>query len=281
MATTDEQMNNMEAGTADLNIDSTEISRELAQRAVRSVLGKDNSYLQRLLERRLELKETNKKVIPLTKIIKPADRNEIKKTLSTEVVDTQQQAIEILRNTVATDGEKHRRLSVYTEQHQKELKQLKELLEQEEIKKQLELQKKQETNIHKTEKYQLKLQHELLTIEQQNEKKQLALQEEIKKIELQKQQEMLKLQELKEKQNNTQPEVVENSPLLPDANSQQALSSWVLNTVLQEKLKDHEVGDNSKYWKYINGSLALILPLATGLIQYFLTGKMDCNCPSE
>jgi len=277
MATTDEQMNNMEAGKSDLNIDSTEIRKEFAQHAVRSVLGKDNPYLQRLLERRLELKETNKKVIPLTKIIKPADRNEIKKTLSTEIVDTQQQAIEILKTTITTDGEKQRRLSIYTEQHQKELKQLKELLEQEEIKKQLELQKKQENNIQKTEKYQLKLQQELLTVEQQNEKKQLEIQEAIQKLELQKQQEMLKLQELKDKPNNSLPEVVENSPLLPDANSQQALSSWVLNTVLQEKLKDREVGDNSKYWKYINGTLALILPLATGLLQYFLTGKMDCK----
>ena len=56
-----------------------------------------------------------------------------------------------------------------------------------------------------------------------------------------------------------------------------SLVPWVLNTVLQEKLKDREGKENSDYWKYINGGLAIALPLATALLQYFLTGKVNCG----
>jgi hypothetical protein len=57
----------------------------------------------------------------------------------------------------------------------------------------------------------------------------------------------------------------------------QLLSKWVLNAVLDEKLKDREVRENSDYWKYINGTLAAILPIITFIVQYYLTPN---NCAS-
>lgn len=50
----------------------------------------------------------------------------------------------------------------------------------------------------------------------------------------------------------------------------QTLTKWVLNAVLDEKLTDRTVRENSDYWKYINGALAIILPVITGLAQHYL-----------
>lgn len=62
----------------------------------------------------------------------------------------------------------------------------------------------------------------------------------------------------------------------------QAVTSWVLNTVLQEKLKDREARESSDYWKYINGGLAIILPIITGLADHFLTSYFGkCNAGSS
>lgn len=61
----------------------------------------------------------------------------------------------------------------------------------------------------------------------------------------------------------------EGSPENPEQN--QPVTRWVLNAILDEKLKDREVRENSDYWKYINGTLAAVLPVATIIIQYFLT----------
>jgi len=50
----------------------------------------------------------------------------------------------------------------------------------------------------------------------------------------------------------------------------QSVNKWIMDSVLQEKLKDRETRLNSDYWKYINGGLAIILPVVTGLVQYFI-----------
>lgn len=65
-----------------------------------------------------------------------------------------------------------------------------------------------------------------------------------------------------------------------DLDKNQAITSWVLNTVLQEKLKDREMRESADYWKYINGGLAVLLPIITGLLDHFLTSylkKCECN----
>jgi hypothetical protein len=60
------------------------------------------------------------------------------------------------------------------------------------------------------------------------------------------------------------------------------ISTWVLNTVLHEKLKEREVRESADYWKYINGILALVLPIVTGVVQYYITkGSDTCGCESN
>lgn len=49
-----------------------------------------------------------------------------------------------------------------------------------------------------------------------------------------------------------------------------AISSWVLHTLLAEKLKERELRDSADYWKYINGACALILPIITSVIEYYI-----------
>lgn len=55
----------------------------------------------------------------------------------------------------------------------------------------------------------------------------------------------------------------------------QEVTKWVLKSVLDEKLQDRTVLENSNYWKYINGILVLIVPVATNLIQYYLHHNCD------
>ena len=49
------------------------------------------------------------------------------------------------------------------------------------------------------------------------------------------------------------------------------VSSWVMNTLLQEKLIDREKQENDNKWKHINGILAVVLPIASGLINFLLS----------
>jgi len=135
----------------------------IVQRAIQTVLGSDNEYLQRLLTDRLEGKEKTYKRIQLSKLVN-SDRKELKTTLSNAVESSQKVAVDAL-----TQGQ----------------------------------------------------------------------------------------------------------------SDNQAISSWVINTVLHEKLKDHETRESADYWKYINGILALVLPIATGVIEYFLTSKSRCDCPGS
>jgi hypothetical protein len=49
-----------------------------------------------------------------------------------------------------------------------------------------------------------------------------------------------------------------------------AISSWVLHTLLAEKLKERELRDSADYWKYINGVGAVVLPIITCVIEYYV-----------
>lgn len=66
-----------------------------------------------------------------------------------------------------------------------------------------------------------------------------------------------------------------------DINDTQALSSWIMNVILQEKLEYRTVQTSTDRWKTFNGFLAGILPIITplivGLLQKYLTSH-DCSC---
>jgi len=56
-----------------------------------------------------------------------------------------------------------------------------------------------------------------------------------------------------------------------NSDQNRTVTSWIINTLLQEKLKDRKGKENADFWKYVNGILAVLLPIATGLIEYYLT----------
>ena len=59
----------------------------------------------------------------------------------------------------------------------------------------------------------------------------------------------------------------------PDAEEMEnkTVSSWVMNTLLQEKLIDREKQENDNRWKHINGILAVVLPIVSGLVNFLLS----------
>ena len=141
-------------------------SHKLAKQAVRLTLGEGNDYLERMLARRIDGKQTNPKIIPIHRIPETTNRAILRTFLAAKAQQEQQAAHKFLssrQDTAADEGS---------------------------------------------------------------------------------------------------PENLEQNP---------SVTRWILNAVLDEKLKDREVRENSDYWKYINGTLALLLPIATSLIQYFLT----------
>jgi hypothetical protein len=88
-------------------------------------------------------------------------------------------------------------------------------------------------------------------------------------------------QQLSAKTSEAQKAVVEKFTT-NQGNTLQAVSSWLLNTVLTEKLKDREVRESSDYWKYVNGFLAVILPVGVGLLQHYLSIYFGtCECGSS
>lgn len=70
--------------------------------------------------------------------------------------------------------------------------------------------------------------------------------------------------------------LIEDSPVeVP-----QDVSKWVIDNILDEKLKYRKVREKSDKWKIINGILAIVLPIITpiitGLLQKYLT-KTNCS----
>lgn len=60
-----------------------------------------------------------------------------------------------------------------------------------------------------------------------------------------------------------------------DVSDNQAVSSWIVNTILEEKLNYREVQEKAERRKTLYGLLATILPIitpvVTGVMQYYLT----------
>lgn len=155
-------------------VEQVELSNsEIAKKAVQLVYGKDNDYLERMLTRKLEGKKKVNRNIPIRKVVRSSQRQQLKRDLSTECKRAQQQSVDTLTKDSADQA------------------------------------------------------------------------------------------------------------LAPLPENSQPIVQWVMNSLLSEKLKDREHLINSDYWKYINGSLAVILPAAVGLVEYFLVHRFGCNSNSS
>lgn len=223
---------------------------DIAKCAINLVLGEDNNYLQRLLIDQLNGRERVHIRIPISKLVEGTDRSQLRDKLTRGTVIAQQNAVDSLKQrfipskgTIISEDTSGSS-SVSHESHSGRFSGSK-------IKhKSVKFDHCSDTELEpKSHKY-----HKLRKLEDQI---------------------LLKDQKVLEQEK----EIVLLKSQLKDS---QTSSSWILNTVLQEKLKDREVRESSDYWKYINGALALILPVITGLIEYFLTDRLKkCNCDSS
>lgn len=68
---------------------------------------------------------------------------------------------------------------------------------------------------------------------------------------------------------------IDNAQPVIDMSNNQAVSSWIINTLLQEKINYRELQEKAEKWQNINGILALVLPLIsaiiTGLLEHYLS----------
>jgi len=152
-------------------ISSDSNSSEIAKKAVVSVLGQENEYVQRLLTNQIDNVEKKYSSVPLSEIIRNIDHSEVKKTLKESINNLQPTAIDVIKTNLVS------------------------------------------------------------------EKNSLSLD-----------------------------------------NSIQSVSSWIINSLLHEKIKYREIREKSERWKYINGTLAIVLPilssLTVGLIQNYTQSPM-------
>lgn len=54
------------------------------------------------------------------------------------------------------------------------------------------------------------------------------------------------------------------------------VTSWVVNTLIQERFKEYNLRKSSDYWKKFNAVAALVLPIGVCVLEYFLMKKLGC-----
>lgn len=67
-----------------------------------------------------------------------------------------------------------------------------------------------------------------------------------------------------------------------EMNRQKNITSWIVNLILNEKIKDRLALVNANYWKYINGGLTIVIPIITNILQYVISNYAlpDVACGS-
>jgi hypothetical protein len=59
------------------------------------------------------------------------------------------------------------------------------------------------------------------------------------------------------------------------------IHAWILNVIMFEKLRDRETTESADYWKYINGTLAIVIPVVVYLLEHYVKGCVECSCNSS
>jgi hypothetical protein len=174
------------------NYDITKMAKE----AVKLVLGKENEYVERLLVDKLFGVSKEYSFTPLSELVPPQHRDELKKELVEDTKNTQNKAVKVL--TKVTQPESDNTLST--------------------------------------------TQHVIVDVGS-----------------------MI----------TNLPDNVESVNGIVDVSDNQAISSWIVNIILQEKLNYREVQEKAERRKTLYGVIASVLPFITpfitGVIQYYLT----------
>lgn len=218
-------------------------AHDVAKVAVQLALGEENDYVQRLLANKLEGRKKKYKATPIIELLSKPDRTNIKRNLTQAVNITQQKAIDVLCEPSNDSESPQRKLCL-----------------------------KSTLNIPKV---QSNVQQPSTSATTQNPPHVIV---DVGSF-------IANSNNANDPQKKTEPDEtnvssVNTEPVIDLSNSQ-AVSSWVINTLLQEKLNYREVQEKAEKWKNINGILALVLPLVsavvTGLLEYYLTNGCDSN----
>jgi hypothetical protein len=228
---------------------------DVARVAVQLALGEENEYVQRLLANKLEGRKKKYKATPIIELLSKPDRTNIKRNLTQAVNITQQKAIDTLCEQSNDSEYPQRKLCL-----------------------------KSTINIPKV---QSDVQQPSTSATAQNPPHVIVdvgsfIASSDNAIDPQKKTEPdeTNASSINMEPNKPNTSSVNTEPVI-DLSNNQAVSSWVINTLLQEKLNYREVQEKAEKWKNINGILALILPLVsavvTGLLEYYLTNGCDSN----
>lgn len=187
---------------------SNNTTTEIAEKAVKLVLGKENKYVQRLLINQLEGKEKQYSFTPMNELIPPQNRSELKSELSFDTNVSKQKAVTILESKTKTKNESKQETEQKSDQIPK-------------------------PDVHSTHHVIVDIGHLI-------------------------------------------PQTDGNTETI-DLSGSQYVSSWVINTILQEKLNYREVQEKAERRKNINAILATILPIVSPivveLIRYYCFGN--------
>jgi len=178
-------------------------AQTLAKKAVKLVLGKENDYVEKLLTNQIEGNNKQYNFTPLTELIPPQDRSELKQELSKAIDDSKQKAVSVIEKLSETKSDATSSNNAQPSTH-----------------------------------------HVIVDI------------------------------------GGMIPNI-DNTLETVDLSGSQSVSSWVVNTLLQEKLNYREVQEKAERWKNINAILATILPIvspiAVELIRYYFFNS-DSSC---
>ena len=259
---------------------SVDDASNVAEMAVRLTIGEDNDYLKRLLTNKLIGYKKEYKMTPLTELITSKNRSQLKRSLDRSVKNSQFEAVNTLCEPI---GENPKRLR---------LKQYIKI-----------------TTPHNTQVNTPIIDDNTNTGTEDNGHNSSPKNNVSKPSQLSVQQEIPNKSEpqlvdnnktdIKNDNGENHPHVIVdigsfisnsttntlqgngNNQQVIDVSNNQAVSSWVVNTLLQEKLNYREVQERAEKWKNINGILALIFPIisavVTGVVQHYLTSSDTCG----
>jgi hypothetical protein len=165
----------------------------IAKHSVKTVLGKENEYVERLLINKLFGHNKEYRFTPLSELIPPIQRTNLEKIIQMDVENAQKKVVEVLDNTYTFD----------------------------------------------------------------------------------------------DKTTLNYPEIIVDSDRTIDVNKEynsnvhQSVSSWIVNTILQEKLYYRKIQESAERRKNIYGILTIVLPcltpIITGIIQYYITLSLSSS----
>lgn len=226
--------------------------QDIAEHATVLTLGRHNEYVQKLLVNNLKRQQKTYKSIPIHELFnKPKQREIIKRTLKCTIDNTQQKVVNMFRGAISEP---------YIQKHLS-------------FDREVSSPSNMNSSRDGTQKCQSKKEQRYTT------NPDVVI--DIHDKPCQNKQNGLSREQYQEPNeiHGDKPNRSADEADTDELDNNQILSSWIINTLLQEKLNCREAREESDKWKNLNGILALVLPIIAGVV----TGLMEhyigtCNC---